>query len=104
MAIDTKLIDQLLAGYKKPEEIIGENGILKQLTKAILERAMQAELSDHLVFEKHDPAGHHSGNTRNGVGRKTLKGNGAGASPLSQAGATPRSAGPHQAQRPHSIS
>src|SRR5260370_6608137 len=74
MAIDTKLIEQLLADYKKPEEIIGENGLLKQLTKAILERAMQAELSDHLGFEKHDPAGHHSGNTRNGVGRKTLKG------------------------------
>jgi putative transposase len=74
MAIDTKLIDQLLADYKKPEEIIGENGLLKQLTKAILERAMQAELSDHLGFEKHDPAGHHSGNTRNGVGRKILKG------------------------------
>jgi putative transposase len=74
MAIDMKLIDQLLADYKKPEEIIGENGLLKQLTKAILERAMQAELSDHLGFEKHDPAGHHSGNTRNGVGRKILKG------------------------------
>src|SRR5260370_2153606 len=74
MAIDRKRIDQLLAGYKKPEEIIGENGLLKQLTKAILERAMQAELSDHLGFEKHDPAGHHSGNTRNGVGRKILKG------------------------------
>src|ERR1700680_4963752 len=74
MAIDTKLIDQLLADYKKPEEIIGENGLLKQLTKAILERAMQAELSDPLGFEKHEPAGHHSGTTRNGVGRKILKG------------------------------
>ena len=74
MAIDKTLIDQLLAGYKKPEDIIGENGLLKQLTKAVLERALQAELTDHLGFEKHDPAGHHSGNTRNGTSRKALKG------------------------------
>lgn len=75
MAIDKKLVDQLLADYKKPEDIIGENGLLKQLTKAILERALQAELSDHLGYEKHDPAGHHSGNSRNGSSRKRLKGN-----------------------------
>src|SRR6202045_3073931 len=74
MAIDKALIDQLLADYKKPEDIIGENGLLKQLTKAIRERALQAELTDHLGFEKHDPAGHHSGNSRNGSGRKALKG------------------------------
>ena len=57
MAIDLKLIDKLLADYKKPEDIIGENGLLKQLTKALLERAMQAEMTDHLGYEKHDPAG-----------------------------------------------
>src|SRR6266699_3639159 len=74
MAIDKTLIDQLLADYKKPEDIIGENGMLKQLTKAILERALQAELTEHLGFEKHDPVGHHSGNSRNGSGRKALKG------------------------------
>ena len=48
MAIEKKLIDQLLADYKKAEDIIGENGLLKQLTKAIPERALQAELTDHL--------------------------------------------------------
>ena len=64
MAIDKTLIDQLLADYKKPEDIIGENGLLKQLTKAILERALQAELTDHLGYEKHDPAGHHSVSVR----------------------------------------
>ncbi len=51
-----KLIDKLLADYKKPEDIIGENGLLKQLTKALLERAMQAEMTEHLGYEKHDPA------------------------------------------------
>jgi putative transposase len=74
MAIDLKLIDKLLADYKKPEDIIGENGLLKQLTKALLERAMQAELTDHLGYEKHDPIGHNSGNSRNGATTKTLKG------------------------------
>ena len=61
MAIDVKLIDKLLADYKRPEDIVGENGLLKQLTKAVLERAIQAELTDHLGYEKHDPVGHKSG-------------------------------------------
>src|SRR5437763_15137339 len=74
MAIDVKLIDRLLADYKKPEDIIGENGLLKQLTKALLERAMQAEMADQLGYEKHDPAGNNSGNSRNGATTKTLKG------------------------------
>src|SRR5208337_2263748 len=74
MAIDLKLIDKLLLDYKKPEDIIGENGLLKQLTKAVLERAMQAEMSEHLGYEKHDPAGNNSGNSRNGATAKTLKG------------------------------
>ena len=74
MAIDLKLIDKLLADYKKPEDIIGENGLLKQLTKALLERAMQAEMTEHLGYEKHDPVGNNSGNSRNGATTKTLKG------------------------------
>src|SRR5437867_5990270 len=74
MAIDLKLIDKLLADYKNPEDIIGENGLLKQLTKALLERAMQSEMTEHLGYEKHDPAGHNSGNSRNGATIKTLKG------------------------------
>ena len=74
MAINLKLIDKLLADYKKPEDIKGENGLLKQLTKALLERAMQAEMTEHLGYEKHDPAGHNSGNSRNGATSKMLKG------------------------------
>ena len=74
MQIDPEVIDKLLAGYKKPEQIIGENGLLKQLTKALLERAMNAELSEHLGYEKHDPAGYKSGNSRNGKSSKKLKG------------------------------
>jgi putative transposase len=74
MAIDVNLIDKLLADYKKPEDIIGEHGLLKQLTKALLERAMQVEMTDHLGYGKHDPSGNNSGNSRNGRTTKALKG------------------------------
>jgi putative transposase len=74
MVINSKLLDELLADYKKPEDIIGENGLLKQLTKAVLERALNAELTEHVGYEKHDPAGYNSGNSRNGTTKKTLKG------------------------------
>jgi putative transposase len=74
MAIDVKLIDKLLADYQKPEDIIGEHGLLKQLTKAVLERAMQAEMTEHLGYEKHDQAGNNSGNSRNGKTTKARKG------------------------------
>ncbi|SPF39117.1 transposase [Candidatus Sulfopaludibacter sp. SbA4] len=68
------VIDRLLKDYKKPEDIIGENGLLKQLTKTLLERAMNAELTHHLGYQKHDPAGYNSGNSRNGTSGKTIKG------------------------------
>jgi putative transposase len=48
MEIKKELIDELLKNYQKPEDVIGENGLLKQLTKALLERAMDAELTHHL--------------------------------------------------------
>jgi len=48
MGIDNKLIDELLKEYRRPEDIIGENGLLKQLTKALIERAMNAELTQQL--------------------------------------------------------
>jgi putative transposase len=72
--VQPDLIDLLLADYKKPEDLIGENGILKQLTKAIVERALQAELAEHLGHGKHEAVANSSGNTRNGSSAKTLKG------------------------------
>src|ERR1035437_2405988 len=68
------LIDELLATCKTPEDIAGENGLLKQLTKAIIERALQAELTTHLGYEKYSPEGAGSGNSRNGASSKRLKG------------------------------
>lgn len=75
MAISKEILDQLIADYKKPEDLIGENGLLKQLTKALLERAMQAEMTAHLGYEKHAPSENSKENTRNGSYKKTIKGN-----------------------------
>ncbi len=73
-ALPNDLIDSLLANYKKPEDLIGENGLLKQLTKALVERALQAEMAEHLGHDKHEPVTNSTGNARNGKSRKTLKG------------------------------
>jgi putative transposase len=72
--IPTELLDTLLSGYQKPEDLIGENGLLKQLTKALVESALEVEMTDHLGHAKHDPVTKAGGNTRNGKSRKTLKG------------------------------
>ena len=74
MALDKDLLDKLIEGYQKPEDLIGENGLLKQLTKGLVERAMNAELTHQLGYEKNDPQGRGSGNSRNGKSRKKLKG------------------------------
>jgi transposase-like protein len=71
--IRPELIDELLKGYKKPEEITGEGGLLKQLTKAILERALESEMTHELGYEKHSPAGRNGGNSRNGQSIKKLQ-------------------------------
>jgi len=73
-SLDNELIDNLLKNYKKPEDLIGENGLLKQLTKQLLERAMAAEMTEHVGYDKHDAAGNNSGNSRNGKSAKTIKG------------------------------
>ena len=74
MEIRKDLLDELIKDYKKPEDLIGETGLLKQLTKALVERALAAELTHHLGYEKYDPAGNNSGNSRNGATPKTVKG------------------------------
>lgn len=74
MTIDNELIDNLLKDYKKPADLIGENGLLKQLTKKLLERAMAAEMTEHVGYDKNDAIGNNSGNSRNGKSAKTIKG------------------------------
>ena len=70
--ITPELLDQLLANYSKPEDLTGENGLFKQLKKALIERALGAELSEHLGYEKGDPGGRGTGNNRNGTSSKTI--------------------------------
>ncbi len=74
MTVSKEVLDGLLADYKKPEDLIGDNGLLKQLTKALVERALQAEMAEHLGHGRHEPVANPAGNTRNGKSVKTLKG------------------------------
>src|SRR5438045_1480679 len=70
--ITPELLDQLLANYEKPEERTGGGGLCKQVEKALIERALGAELTDQLGYEKGDPAGRGKGNSRNGTSSKTM--------------------------------
>ena len=74
MPITPELLDELLKDYKSPDDMSGDDGLLQQLTKAVVERALQGELTHHLGYEKHDPAGKNTGNSRNGKSTKTIKG------------------------------
>ena len=69
--VSDDLIGEWLKQGRKPEDV---QALLKQFTKMVVERAMQGEMAEHLGYEKHDPDGNNSGNSRNGVTRKTLKG------------------------------
>lgn len=73
MAIKEELLEELMHNYEKPEDLIGENGLIKQLTKALLEKALEGELTHQLGYQKHSKKGNNSGNSRNGKSRKTLK-------------------------------
>jgi putative transposase len=74
MAITKEILDELLKDYQKPEDLIGQSGLLQQLSKALIERVLEGELTHQLGYEKYAPEGKHSGNSRNGKSRKTLKG------------------------------
>lgn len=65
-------LDDLLKG-KTPEEIMGEGGVLKELTRRLVERALEGEMTDHLGYERHAPEGKGTGNSRNGKSKKTVQ-------------------------------
>lgn len=67
------LIDELLEDCQDPKDILGKNGLLKQLTKRLVERTLEAELAGHLGYEPHSIKGRGSGNNRNGKGHKTVQ-------------------------------
>ena len=74
MTIANESIDSLLADCKRPEDLIGENGLLKLLTNKLVERAQQAEMAEHLGHAKNETLANPAGNTRNGKSKQTFKG------------------------------
>ncbi|WP_254390847.1 IS256 family transposase [Streptomyces sp. AC550_RSS872] len=72
-AVDDQLIDELV-GRAQAEglQLTGEGGLLQQLTKRLLESALEGEITDHLGYDKHDAAGRNGGNSRNGRRSKTV--------------------------------
>ncbi|WP_199435565.1 IS256 family transposase [Qaidamihabitans albus] len=68
-----QLAEQLLAQAKEQGvDLVGPDGLLNRLTKNVLETALEAEMDDHLGYERHDPMGRNSGNSRNGTRSKTV--------------------------------
>lgn len=72
--ISEELLDQLLKNYHKPEDLLGSEGIIKQLTKRAIERIMDGEMDYHLDEEKNPESDKEQGNCRNGRGHKVIKG------------------------------
>ena len=72
--ISEAVLDELMSGYEKPEDLLGDDGLFKELKRRLIEKALCAELTDHLGYEKNDPADRGSGNSRNGHSTKRLKG------------------------------
>ena len=70
--LSDELIDELLAGARTPDEIAGSGGLIARLTKRLVERAMDAELTDHLGYERGEAPPGGVGNARNGTTSKTL--------------------------------
>jgi len=69
----TETIDALIKDAKATgTPLDGVGGLLNQMTKAVLERSLQAEMVDHVGYDSGDPAGHGSGNSRNGKSTKTV--------------------------------
>jgi putative transposase len=74
MTFRQELIDELLKEYRNPEDLMGEGGIFKQLTKALIERCLTTELDTHLEEERTTPEESSPKNRRNGHSKKTIKG------------------------------
>ena len=72
-AVDDQLIEELV-GRAQAEglQLTGEGGLLQQLTKRLLESALEGEVTDHLGYDRRDPAGKNGGNSRNGTRSKTV--------------------------------
>jgi putative transposase len=73
MAISDEMLDEFIGNAKTQEDVFGKNGIIKQLTKRLIERLLESEMTHHLGYKKHAIEGNNSGNSRNGKSRKKVK-------------------------------
>ena len=73
MKVSDALIDQLIGDGKTTEELFGQGGLISQLTKRLIDRSLESEISHHLGYEKHASEGNNTGNSRNGSTPKTVK-------------------------------
>ena len=74
MTFRPELLDELLSSYSNPEDLLGESRILKQLTKALVERCLEAEMKTHIEEQRTQTEVAKSNNRRNGHSKKTIKG------------------------------
>ena len=75
MRISKELLDELLSGVERPEDLLGDTGLMKELKVWLMERMLGAELTEHLGYEPGADPTSEQNNRRNGTSRKTLKGN-----------------------------
>ena len=75
MTISKEVLDELLSGVENADDLLGDQGLLKELKVCLMERMLGAELTDHLGYELGDDPASAQGNRRNGTSRKTVKGN-----------------------------
>ena len=75
MTISKELLDELLSGVERPEDLLGDKGLMKELKVRLMERMLGAELTEHLGYEPHGEPASQQSNRRNGAARKVLKGN-----------------------------
>ena len=74
--IDDGILDELLKGCKQPEDLLGEDGLMTGLKRALMQRMLGAELTEHLGYEHGEKAPPSQSNRRNGSSRKTVRGEG----------------------------
>lgn len=73
MAISNEMLDELLGTAKTQDDLFGQDGIIKQISKRFMERLLEMEMTNHLGYERYALAGHNSGNSRNGKTKKSVK-------------------------------
>ena len=72
MAISDETLDQLIGESKTTDDLFGKGGLIRNLSKRLVERMLECEMEHHLGYAKHEVSGNNSGNSRNGYGQKKV--------------------------------